>query len=245
MPRSPCSQLHKNLSALWNANEEKITAFLLPLAKNDLAPASCGHGGVTPRFYTAKRKNAPLGNAGRWHGLCCSCKKWRWLSPPLSIPDLLKNEEFATLIAIRNSLRVTPCYGGGQTYPSRGLPGRLDSDESMANLFGGLSISSQLPGTSTAAAPSLSKSVTLKFWIENFMGARSIEVPCTAGGAFCLEDHKLIFGAFGIEQVDGFEVYNKITRSWNPIFWSRSIFPRTETELLFRLQGVTVMPDFA
>ncbi|KAJ3576420.1 hypothetical protein NP233_g431 [Leucocoprinus birnbaumii] len=245
MPRSPRSQLRQDFSALRDANEEEITAFLLRFAVNNPTPASCRHGGLTPMFYTAKRKNAPLSNAGRWHGFCRSCKKWRWLSPPLDIPNLLRNEEFANLVDMRDFLCSTPYSSGKQSHPTRRPPKRFNNDESMADLFRDLSISSQLPATSTVVTNSLSRTILLKFWIEDFMGARSIEVPRTAGGAFCLEDHKLLLGAYGIEQVDGFEIYNKTTRSWNPIFWSRSIFPGTETELLFRLQGVTVLPDFA
>ncbi|KAJ3576601.1 hypothetical protein NP233_g331 [Leucocoprinus birnbaumii] len=278
MHRSLCSNFREGRAAFNKANEDAITAFLLRFAA-DPTNASCSHGNLTPRLCTARRKNANMKNVGRWYTFCRPCGKWRWLSRRLDVSSLLQIEEFAALIATRESLRnQRPCVGSQicpvhQSSRSNGLvhrssrparpvlqssrPSRpvhqssdtTSSDDALmaaARLIKEMSISISTTVSSTdITIPIRSKTITLRFWIEDFMGARSIDIPRTADGAFCLEDHKMLFGSVGIEQVDALEIFDKLTQSWHPILWSKSIYPGTEDALFLRLQGVTCLPDFS
>ncbi|KAJ3562098.1 hypothetical protein NP233_g9786 [Leucocoprinus birnbaumii] len=182
-----------------------LLLFFLRFA-NKPTVASCSHGKLTPRLCTARTKNAKMKNAGCWYGF------------------LLTIEEFAGLVATRESLRDTSLV---RQFSRRSGPGD-DALTAAAKLIEKMSISPSTAVTSTAVTPALSEAVTLRFWVEDFMCARSIHVPRTAGGAFCLEDHKLLFGSMGIEQADSFEIFDRLTRSWHSILWSKSIYPGTE-----------------
>ncbi|KAJ3553617.1 hypothetical protein NP233_g12605 [Leucocoprinus birnbaumii] len=274
MPRYSHSYFREGRTAFNKVNEDAITAFLLRFAA-DPTSASCSHGNLTPRLCTAKKKNANMKNAGRWYAFCRPCGKWRWLSRRLDVSSLLGIEEFAALIATRESLRdQRPCVGSQflpvhqssrstrlvhqssqsnrpvlqssrPAHPVHQSSDTNSNDDALmaaARLIEEMSISISTAVSSTAiTTPIRSKTITLKFWIKDFVGAHSIDIPRTESGAFCLEAHKLLFGSVGIEQVDALEIFDKLTWSWHPVLWSKSIYPGTEDALFLRVQGVTCM----
>ncbi|KAJ3561622.1 hypothetical protein NP233_g10083 [Leucocoprinus birnbaumii] len=127
------------------------------------------------------------------------------------------------------------------------LPSLLESNEEF-NLL--LSIRESLKPrrrrVDVSPSPALVPSnIQFIIWLENFDWAASMEVPRPSGGAFCLNDYKIVLGEHGVERGNSIEVYHPGSRSWAPIEWDKFIYPGSAPHLFFRIQGVTCMPDFS
>ncbi|KAJ3572030.1 hypothetical protein NP233_g3359 [Leucocoprinus birnbaumii] len=267
MPIVPFRSPTQERAQLFDVNEEAIRLFLLHVAEDKpSSPRECEHGQWPVRLCLSKKKKSSMENIGRWYSFCGLCKKWRWLSPRLDVNMLLRDEHFATLIATHESLRnfsraratsrvvsginQTPTPGPEPRNRTRSSGGFVSSAspahgraiqkarESRMNRAGPCQ---RLPGIFNSL-PQTSVTMTLIFWTQDSVNPFFVEVPRSAGEAFCLRDHKMLLGQFDVEQVDAYEIYNKLTRSWNGIRWDKPIFPGGEDVLFFRLQGVTSLP---
>ncbi|KAJ3563276.1 hypothetical protein NP233_g9044 [Leucocoprinus birnbaumii] len=127
------------------------------------------------------------------------------------------------------------------------FPSLLESNEEL-NLL--LSIRESLKPrrrrVDVSPSPALMPShIKFIIWMENFAWATLVNVPRPSGGAFCLNDYKVILGEHEIERGNRVELYHSGSRTWAVLEWDRFVYPGTAEQLFFRIQGVTCMPDFS
>ncbi|KAF5343779.1 hypothetical protein D9756_011588 [Leucocoprinus leucothites] len=238
MPRVSRHQAHPATEARseLERNEFAIWQCVRRLSPRRPAPY-CRHS--VPKLCTSKRSKAgqAMVNLGRWYTYCGYCGGFRWLSRRLNVNTLLlQDEELCTLIAIRESLRLTNA-NVTQLTPSSTPP----SSPTMTISPSGFTP----PSSPMTPTPQRSPNITLFFWTENFMFPKSIGIPRTSGGAFRLGDHKLTLGLLDVEQGDTYELLDIRTHDWNTVGWEQPIFPGSERELYLRRQGVTCQPSLS
>ncbi|KAJ3576419.1 hypothetical protein NP233_g430 [Leucocoprinus birnbaumii] len=272
MPTVPFPSSAQERAQIFGANEEAIRRFILQVAVDEPpSPRECIHGQWPVRLCLSKKKISSMENIGRWYSFCGLCKKWRWLSPRLDVDTLLRDDDFATLIAIRESLRNfsrSPAPGRvasginqtptltprprNRTRPTDGFVSSVSPTNGSGSglLLGGRVTQKTRESRKNRTGPyqllpQISVTMTLTFWTQESVDPLFVEISRSAGDAFCLSDHKMLLGHFDVEQVNAYEIYNRMTRSWNEIRWDKPIFPGAQDVLFFKLQGVTSLPRFS
>lgn len=81
--------------------------------------------------------------------------------------------------------------------------------------------------------------------MQNFDNPQHLQITRPSGGAFCLNDYKLLLGTLEVERGDAYEVYDKDRKKWFPMEWDRFIYCTLEETKCFRRKGVTCMPEFS
>ncbi|KAJ3560605.1 hypothetical protein NP233_g10725 [Leucocoprinus birnbaumii] len=233
-----------------NTNERLIRDYLCSRAGNPpTTEFTCGvHKPIAYTMCTSQTDGSLTG-AGFWYAACYRCKKSSWLPSLLSGKALLdSDEQFRTLIAIRESLRPTPKTPSSGTPKLRSARRNTVAPYQMhrpaSNASGGagaLSLSSSpdlhVQGLGThgsQSSVSVESTFTCNILICSNSARTTLNLPCPLSGFFRLYDHKLVLGECGIEVLGTVERYDRSSDSWLRTLWNEDLHIGRDAALFLR-----------